>query len=74
MKQIYPLQEDTMIHRSAVEEAVTRLKQDTEAAFDLKEAKDSLDLSRKYLIPLLELFDSLGITERAEDQRRWTGK
>ncbi|MFC3212161.1 selenocysteine-specific translation elongation factor [Planomicrobium okeanokoites] len=74
MKQIYPLQEDTMIHRSAVEEAAARLKQDTEAAFGLKEAKDSLDLSRKYLIPLLELFDSLGITERAEDQRRWTGK
>ena len=72
-EQIYRLQDDTMIHRNAVERAAAKLKQDTEAAFGLKEAKDSLDLSRKYLIPLLELFDSLGITEREEDQRRWTG-
>ncbi|QHJ70193.1 selenocysteine-specific translation elongation factor [Planococcus halotolerans] len=72
--QIYRLQADTMIHRNAVKRAVTKLKQDTAEAFGLKEAKDSLDLSRKYLIPLLELFDLLDITEREEDQRRWTGK
>lgn len=73
-KQVYRLIEDTIVHRSPVEEAVTKLKQATDAAFGLKEAKDSLDLSRKYLIPFLELLDTLGITARDEDQRRWTGK
>ncbi|WP_033541943.1 selenocysteine-specific translation elongation factor [Planococcus sp. CAU13] len=68
------LQADTLVHRQAVEEAIAKLKQDTGEAFGLKEAKDSLDLSRKYLIPLLELLDGLGFTARDEDQRRWTGK
>ncbi|TWT27181.1 selenocysteine-specific translation elongation factor [Planomicrobium sp. CPCC 101110] len=73
-KQAYRFMEDTLIHRSAVEAAVIKLQAETEAEFGLKEAKDSLDLSRKYLIPFLELLDQLNITARAEDKRRWTAK
>lgn len=73
-EQVYRLLGDTMIHRKAFEGAVLKLKQDTAASFGLKEAKDSLEVSRKYLIPFLELLDVLGITAREDDQRRWTGK
>ena len=72
--QVYRLLEDTMVHRNAFDRAVPKLKQDTGEAFGLKEAKDSLDLSRKYLIPFLELLDRLGITAREEDRRRWIEK
>lgn len=67
------LLEDTVIHHHAFDEAVAKLQSDTGPAFGLKEAKDSLGVSRKYLIPLLELLDSTGKTTREGDQRRWTG-
>ncbi|MFD1031969.1 selenocysteine-specific translation elongation factor [Metaplanococcus flavidus] len=71
-KQVYRLQEDAMVHRHAFEKAVTKLKQETDSVFGLKEAKDSLEVSRKYLIPFLELLDSMGVTAREDDRRRWT--
>lgn len=39
--------------------------------FGVKEAKDRLGLSRKYLIPLLEYLDYLGLTRREGNTRRW---
>ncbi|MDN7242334.1 selenocysteine-specific translation elongation factor [Planococcus sp. N028] len=72
--QAYRFMEDTLIHRSAVDLAIAKLQAETESEFGLKEAKDALDLSRKYLIPFLELLDELNITTRAEDKRRWTDK
>lgn len=73
-KQVYRFMEDTVIHHSALNQAITKLHAETEVEFDLKEAKDSLGLSRKYLIPFLELLDQLNRTTRAEDKRRWTDK
>ncbi|MGO1058395.1 selenocysteine-specific translation elongation factor [Planococcus sp. FY231025] len=67
----YRLAEDTLIHRTAFAESASKLKSGTGAAFSLKEAKDALGVSRKYLIPFLELLDSLGATVREDEQRRW---
>lgn len=67
----YRLAEDTLIHRTAFAESVSKLKSGTGAAFSLKEAKDALGVSRKYLIPFLELLDSQGATVREDEQRRW---
>lgn len=69
--QAYRLTEETLIHRNAFGESVSKLKNGTGAAFGLKEAKDALGVSRKYLIPFLELLDALGETVREEEQRRW---
>lgn len=71
-RQAYRLLDDTLIHRTAFEEAVEKLRNGTEVEFGLKEAKDALDVSRKYLIPFLELLDGLNLTERREEQRHWT--
>ena len=70
-KQAYPLREDTLIHQTAFDQAVRQLQEGTNAFFDLKTAKDILQLSRKYMIPFLELLDRLGYTKRQEDQRYW---
>ncbi|ASN04794.1 selenocysteine-specific translation elongation factor [Virgibacillus necropolis] len=70
-KQVYQLTEDILIHQSAVERALTDLKEQTGSSFKLNEAKDALGISRKYLIPLLELLDRLNITTRQEDVRVW---
>lgn len=70
-KQAYPLREDTLIHQTAFDQAVRQLQEGTNAFFDLKKAKDILNLSRKYMIPFLELLDRLGYTKRQEDQRYW---
>ncbi|RLJ71113.1 selenocysteine-specific translation elongation factor SelB [Hydrogenivirga caldilitoris] len=39
--------------------------------FSVQEAKEVLGLTRKYLIPLLEYFDNLGITRRVGNERLW---
>jgi selenocysteine-specific elongation factor len=39
-------------------------------AFTVAEARDALDSSRKYVIPLLEHFDRTGFTTRRGDERR----
>jgi len=39
--------------------------------FSVQEAKKKLGLTRKYLIPLLEYMDFLGLTIREGDKRRW---
>ena len=39
--------------------------------FSVQEAKKKLGLTRKYLIPLLEYMDFLGLTTREGEKRRW---
>ncbi|MBM6618320.1 selenocysteine-specific translation elongation factor [Bacillus suaedaesalsae] len=68
---LYFLDEKNAITRENLEMAIKKLRAATENTFDLKVAKDSLDLSRKYLIPLMELFDALEITRREEQNRVW---
>lgn len=52
-------------------QAVEKLKAQTGPEFDVGEAKDILDLSRKYMIPFLETLDRKGITTRVENKRVW---
>ena len=42
--------------------------------FSLQEAKEILNLSRKYIIPLLEYLDYMGLTVREGNIRRWKGR
>lgn len=73
-KQAQRLTEEMLIHQTTFEEAVFNLKGQTQRSFGLKEAKDVLNVSRKYLIPFLELLDQLKITSRMEDKRKWSGR
>lgn len=73
-EQAIRLTDDTVIHQRAFEQGLEALRSRTSSAFGLKEAKDILGLSRKYLIPFLELLDSLKLTVREEEQRVWSSK
>ena len=53
-------------------EAARRKAAEKLSALTEKEAKEALDVSRKYLIPFLELLDHLNLTARQEEQRYWT--
>lgn len=65
------LSDDMIIHQRAFEQAVQRLREQTGTAFDLKEAKDALNVSRKFLIPFLELLDNKKVTKREDTKRIW---
>lgn len=67
----YRLSEEMLVHENAVQKAVSQLRETTGGSFDLKEAKDTLGISRKYLIPFLELLDDLKVTEREDTKRSW---
>jgi selenocysteine-specific elongation factor len=58
---------DGEVFRSAVE----RLQSKTGVEFEVGDAKEVLDLSRKYMIPFLEKLDSKGLTRRVENKRVW---
>jgi selenocysteine-specific elongation factor len=68
---IYFLDDKNAISKSTFEDALKKLYSNTGESFDLKQAKDCLDVSRKYLIPFVELLDSLGITKRQDQIRMW---
>jgi selenocysteine-specific elongation factor len=68
---IYFLDDKNAISRSTLELLLEKLFSNTDESFDLKQAKDCLDVSRKYLIPFVELLDALGITKRQDQIRVW---
>ncbi|MCJ1907647.1 selenocysteine-specific translation elongation factor [Planococcus ruber] len=70
--QAHRLTEDVLIHHTALDQSAAELKAATGQAFTLKEAKDVLGVSRKYLIPFLELLDRLKLTVRTDEERKWT--
>ncbi|WLR53217.1 selenocysteine-specific translation elongation factor [Bacillus tianshenii] len=70
-KQAYALTEKMLLHAEAFQKMVKTLQQNTGETFNLKEAKDALGVSRKYLIPLLELLDAWNYTVRAGEERKW---
>ena len=72
--QAFLLGEDTLVHKNAVEKAVAKLQAQTNERFSLSEAKEILTLSRKYLIPFLELLDEQQLTLREEGNRVWIKK
>ncbi|MDR4886324.1 selenocysteine-specific translation elongation factor [Fredinandcohnia sp. QZ13] len=72
--QALTLNEETLIYKIAFDKAVNELKAGTDASFSLAEAKEILSLSRKYLIPFLELLDQNQYTKRDEVNRVWINK
>jgi selenocysteine-specific elongation factor len=70
-KKTYQLDDSHLIDGQEFLVAVDYLKSQTDEAIELSEIKEMLQLSRKYLIPFVELMDALGITEREGTKRRW---
>lgn len=69
------LQDDMLISKEAVNQARIKLEADTNLEeFTLQMARESLPVTRKYLVPLLELFDRLGYTKRTDNTRKWMQK
>ncbi|MFC7370739.1 selenocysteine-specific translation elongation factor [Fictibacillus iocasae] len=66
------LDEEHILSYSAFEQAVAALKDAFHEPFTVQEAKPLLGLSRKYVIPLLELMDQENVTRRyANNTREW---
>lgn len=75
MNKAYKFDDERLISKQAVDQVLTQLETYTELNdFDLQTARDSLQLSRKNLVPLLELFDELKYTRRVDNQRTWVKK
>jgi selenocysteine-specific elongation factor len=70
-KKAVALDENHLVSMEAINKKADLLKSKTGEEFTVKDAKDVLGLSRKYLIPLLELFDAIKLTKRVEDKRKW---
>jgi selenocysteine-specific elongation factor len=67
------LDEKHLLHTEAFVESLQILLNKTShlASFSLQDAKQALDLSRKYLIMYLEMLDREKITRRRDEQREW---
>lgn len=65
------LDEQFAYHGEVFNEAVEKLRSGTQTEFEVGAAKETLDLSRKYMIPFLERLDSKGLTKRVENKRVW---
>ncbi|WP_074432794.1 selenocysteine-specific translation elongation factor [Neobacillus jeddahensis] len=68
---IVQLDEQFAYHGEIFKEAVEKLQSKTSQEFEVGDAKDVLDLSRKYMIPFLERLDAKGFTKRVENKRVW---
>ncbi|MFK9090400.1 selenocysteine-specific translation elongation factor [Bacillus salipaludis] len=65
------LDEQFACHGEVFREAVGKLHSHTGSEFEVGDAKEVLDLSRKYMIPFLERLDAKGFTKRVENKRVW---
>jgi selenocysteine-specific elongation factor len=70
-KQAYSLDEKHLVWAPHVQAAIELLREKTVDEFDLQAAKEILELSRKYLVPFMELVDRLKLTVRKETKRQW---
>lgn len=68
---IVPLDDQYYYHYEVFSQAVASLRSGTGVEFEVGQAKDILDLSRKYMIPFLERLDAKGLTKRVENKRLW---
>ncbi|MFP3490596.1 SelB C-terminal domain-containing protein, partial [Staphylococcus sp. SIMBA_130] len=59
------------VHDENWKQTIASLKAKTGQAFTLQEAKDVLNVSRKYLVPILEKLDNEGYTVRKDQERYW---
>lgn len=70
--EMYRFDDDRLISRQIVHQMKEQLINETnKERFTLQQAREILQLSRKNLIPLLELFDILGVTSRDGNKRNW---
>ncbi|MFZ5570925.1 MAG: selenocysteine-specific translation elongation factor [Thermodesulfobacteriota bacterium] len=71
-REIVKVKEDLYFHRLAIESLKTRLVDFLKAKGELStpQFKEMTEVSRKYLIPLLEFFDSQNVTIRVGDLRK----
>jgi selenocysteine-specific elongation factor len=70
-EQLVLLDDQFAYHGDVFKQAVEKLRGQTGLEFEVGDAKDVLELSRKYMIPFLEKMDSLGLTKRVENKRVW---
>lgn len=68
---LVPLDDQYFWHGTHFRRAVQSLRAGTGSEFEVGDAKEILDLSRKYLIPFLERLDAVGFTKRVENKRVW---
>ncbi|MBM4762799.1 selenocysteine-specific translation elongation factor [Bacillus sp. B15-48] len=68
---IMPLDDQYYWDKVLFDEAVRKLREHTNNEFEVSDAKEAVDLSRKYMIPFLERIDSMGLTRRIENKRVW---
>jgi selenocysteine-specific elongation factor len=66
------LRQTLVFHREALEEGARRLLAffAPPTAFSTGEARAALATTRKFIVPVLEYFDAIGVTERTGDVRR----
>ncbi|WP_165995497.1 selenocysteine-specific translation elongation factor [Bacillus sp. Cs-700] len=65
------LTDELYVHDENWKQTIASLKAKTGQAFTLQEAKDVLNVSRKYLVPILEKLDNEGYTIRKDQERYW---
>lgn len=70
-KKAYAFDDKILVLSSHIVKAITDLKEKTDETFELQDAKEVLQLSRKYLVPFMELLDRLNLTVRIETKRKW---
>ena len=71
----YVFDDGRLISKIATDEALNKLMAHTRYQnFNLQTAREVLPLTRKNLVPLLELFDTLGYTKRIGNERTWMKK
>ncbi|MGX6441758.1 selenocysteine-specific translation elongation factor [Neobacillus sp. K501] len=68
---VIQLDEQFAYHGEIFMQAVEKLRKNTGTEFEVGDAKDILDLSRKYMIPFLERLDTKGLTKRNDNKRVW---
>ncbi|ADU30393.1 selenocysteine-specific translation elongation factor [Evansella cellulosilytica] len=66
---VIELDEKHILSKTAFEAAVQKVKENIADKFDLQTAKSVLNISRKYLVPLLEAFDEQKVTKREGNER-----
>ncbi len=72
-RKVHRLGTSLLVSDSLLKSYIEKLYRDGKP-FSLQEAKEILNLSRKYIIPLLEYLDYMGLTVREGNIRRWKGR
>lgn len=69
--ELVQIDEERYLSKAIFDELVQALKQGTPPTFSIKDVREVLNTSRKYLIPFLETLDREGYTIRQENERTW---